>query len=192
MKTIIKQIEAYTFTELDESAKHNVIQWLNQYSDFDPSDYEGLINNEELKLKSYSIASWDTNPSDCRFGKVEFDIENLMADLSESIRDQRNLYRFANYYYHFGMDSVFAFTANRNYRNYRLDVVAESPNRANSKRIDSLVEKYREKLETHLRHCEYLAAKSIGAEVDYRWSEEYAKDTCEANEYLFDSSGHVI
>jgi hypothetical protein len=195
MKTITKQIEAYTFTELSESAKQNVINWLNQYPDFDPSDDEGLIDNESLKIKSYALASWDTNSIECRFGEIEFDIDSLIAELSESIRDQRNLYRCANIYYAKyveDMHTLFYTKKNHNYRNMRLDFEAESPCKIRSKRVDTLIEKYREKLENHLRHCEHLAAKSINAEVNYRYSEEYAKDTCEANEYLFDSNGHVI
>lgn len=195
MKTITKQIEAYTFTELDDSAKQNVIGWLNQYTDFDPNDDECLIDKEALHVKKYTIGTWDTNPIDCTFGEIDFDIDSLISELSESIRDQRNLYRCANIYYAKyieNMHTLFYTKQNHNYRNMRLYFEAESPCKIRSKRVDSLVEKYREKLENHLRHCEYLAAKAISAEIDYRYSEEYAKDTCEANEYLFDSKGNII
>jgi len=193
MKTITRQITAYTFNELDDSAKQNVIQWLNDGMYFDVSDYdECLIDNEALHIKEYTIGSWNTNPIECNFDHVEFNFDSLIPEISESIRDHRNLQRYARVFsYYSDIGSIFRTV--KTYRHSQIDVDADSASyNRRTKRIDALIEKYREKIENHLRHCEYLAAKAISAEIDYRYSEEYAKDTCEANKYLFDNNGHVL
>jgi hypothetical protein len=195
MKTITKQIEAYTFGELSNTAKHNVIQWINDGLYFNVNDYDKcLIDKQSLHIKEYTIGSWDTNPIECNFNHVEFNFDSLIPELSDSIRDQRNLQRYARAFsYYSDIGAIFRTVKNYNYRHSQIDIDADAASCAGrTRRIDALIEKYREKLENHLRHCEYLAAKAISAEIDYRYSEEYAKDTCEANEYLFDNKGHVL
>lgn len=193
MKTITKQIEAYTFNELSYSAKQNVFNWLNQYPDYNPNDDDGLLDNEVLHIKKYRIGTWDNNPIECTFDSIEFNFDSLITELCDSSRDLHNLKRYARAYsYYADIESIFRIVKNHNYRTIRLDIVADSPCRERTRRLDSLVEKYREKLENHLRHCEYLAAKAINAEIEYRYSDDYAADTCEANGYLFDVDGNII
>jgi len=196
MRTETIERPIYKFEELSDRAKEIAIQSIAPWDAFNPDEYSDcFIDTSANGIKSWSMGYWNTNPIEARFSRCDLDYDYLIANMSESLREQRNLYRIANhayYSYQWGMDHLFYTETNRNYRNTRLDICAESPCRDRSKRIDSLVEKYREKLESHLRDCEHTVAKAINADYEYQCSEENVRDLCECNGYEFTEDGELV
>lgn len=199
MRTETIERKVYKFEELSERAKESAIQSIAPWDDFSPTEYAELYgcysDATANGIKSWTLGYWDSNPIEARFKQCEFDYDYLIANISESIRDQRNLYRIAciNYPQHSeDMHTLFYTATNHNYRYTRLDICAESPCRDRSKRIDSLVEKYREKLEAHVRDCEHAVAKAINNDYEYQCSEEHVRELCECNGYEFTENGELV
>ncbi len=199
MRTDTIERKVYKFEELSEIAKERVIQSFAPWDDFSPTEYAELYgcysDATANGINSWSLGYWNTNPIEARFSKCDLDYDYLIANMSESLKEQRNLYRIAciDYPQHSeDMHTIFYTKVNHNYRITRLDLCSESPCRDRSRRIDSLVEKYREKLENHLRDCEHEVAKSINADYEYVCSEENIRELCTCNEYEFTEDGKLV
>ena len=196
MRTDTIERTLYKFEELSDRAKEQAIQSIAPWDYFNPYDYpDCYIDTSAHGIKSWVLGSWDTNPIEARFSECDFNYDYLIANMSESIREQRNLYRIAciDYPQHSeDMHTIYYTKTNYNYRDPRLDICAESPCRNRSKRVDSLVEKYREKLENHLRDCEHAVAKAITTDYEYQCSEENVHELCECNGYEFTENGELV
>lgn len=196
MRTETIERTIYKFDELSEQARDIAVQRLAPSDMFDPRDCpDCYIDAPAYGIESWTLGDWSNNPIEARFIKCELDYDYLIANMSESLREQRNLYRIAciDYPQHSeNMHKLFYTKTNHNYRNTRLDLCAESPCRDRSKRIDSLVEKYREKLEAHLRNCEHAVAKAINDDYEYQCSEDCVRELCECNGYEFTEDGELV
>jgi hypothetical protein len=191
---ITKEILAYRFEELSDRAKHNAMYAYP--SDFSIRDYdpENWIDMETSGIKNYKLASWDTNPIEATFSRISLDFDRLIAKHSESLRDQRNLYRIVKRFLDSdSMTDMFCCIQNLNYRDPIIEIEPDYVGHDRPcKRTDRLLNKYAEKLTEHVRDCEREVARSIAREYEYTCSEEYFQDIADANDYLFDENGNLI
>lgn len=199
MRTFTVEKTAYKFNELPERAKEHAREQFGIWfaESFDPNgdyDQECWLDCAVHGIKSYKIGSWDTNPINASFSAIDLDIDLLIARLSDSLKEQRNLYRIARAeYFHGALDSLLQVTtrAARSYYNGYITKV-EFDSFGLRPRIESLCEKYASRLSQHVADCEHAVARAISAEFDYTTSDEYAQEMAEANEYEFDEYGNLI
>ncbi len=198
MRIKIIEQKILKYDELSERAQQHVREKFAEWfaEDFDPNrnyDCECWIDLQEHSIKSYKIGSWGTNPVDTEFSEIDLDLDKLIARMSESLRDQRNLYRIARAeYFHGAIDSLLQ-VSTRRARGFGGGYITtiEFDSLGSRARIESLCEKYADKITDHVKDCEHKIARAISAEFDHVYSEEYARDMCDANEYEFDESGDL-
>lgn len=204
MKTITKQYEAYEFSELSDSAKDNVRSWFAETLDYEWWDFTlddfvskmdelGIeIDKERGKKNSYMIhfsgfysqgdgASFTAGMNVEKFLKSHKATKEYWLLYTNIIRDNIDLAAYVK-------ENGRYFSMIGDYDlNFYADVTDEKYNK---------IEKMAGKLaEFFLEKCRDYASdlyRDLENECDYLLSDESIVESCEANEYLFDSRGNIL
>lgn len=199
--------KGYKYEQLSDEAKSNVRSWLNgdnlYWEDYFQEDLASFINE---KLKSYNATSNDLKIDWDGYDRCTIDLKKgrsywpafdtilvdcakqVLKDLPTFKEDPTLLEDWAreaasDMYYSGGYFETYSGLNDIDgYDGYGLSY----------KISDLCTEAYEEKIKPILedvsRDCTNFAEK----QEEYFYSDEYAKETCDANEYLFDEDGNIL
>jgi len=208
---MIKVIKAdkkqkYTFDQLSKNAKQNVIDWIAE-NDFNDQDYwndefQRILSTE---FKSYEISindlniNWDSYERasvGLKQGKIWPAFKTILVDCAKQVL--KDLPTFQNksetlddwaaeaasdMYWDNGYFTFYSGLSDIDgYDGYQLsEKIADLCNNA-----------YEEKIEPILENISHTFTAAVSNYNDMLYSEQYAKEVCDANEYLFDENGYLL
>ncbi len=201
MRTITKEITLYTFGELSDAAKETARDWYRQDIEFDAecvldscNDAARLlgitIDRPRGRRTGYAV-DWDTNPIGAAFvgswSARECYPEKLRAEFPQdetlhAIADQlgKVAAAFEDAYASCGAGPYYAQTVDAELGEYCDDSDAAADT---DSYVDNIVDA--------LQSFAHWIGRSVAAEMDYQYSDEYVDESIAANEYEFTADGEV-
>ena len=201
-------IKGYTFDQLSESAKNKVREWIAENEIYSTDEYYW---NEEFsyilteKYSDYNIMLHDLNVDWDSYGRCSVKLkqgkiwpafESILVNCAKQVL--KDLPTFHNkpelledWSRETGSDmywdnGYFTFYSGMNdidgYDGYQLsEKIADLCNNA-----------YEEQIEPVLQNIAHDFQKAVDDFNEYSYSDEFVKETCDANEYLFDENGNLL
>ena len=203
MKIITKTIEAYTYDELNDEAKTKVKQWLLDDDLRNELFYEDVMEylaahfpRSDLKVK-YSLSYCQGDGLNI-YGEL-----NLLDFLEIWQADENDKYTMANYLskitykYFFEKAQHYCYSCKfMDARNidYTIDEFLSAlwDNQCNAVWDEEIIRKFFVDMITHFEKLDKQFEKEGYIEYLCEMSEEDARETCEANDYMFDIDGNII
>jgi len=196
------QINVYTYDQLDHAAQDRVRIWVNENDDW---WYEHIIDwrKEEANKRGayinhvYFCASHTQGDYAAMEGQVDV-IEWLCAsdDASEAELGQRlQAYRDKDLIW----DDMATLQSGRGWQDITChlqgidtDYITEEEDGVSPEQFSRDLEQVEEVFGQSIRNYNHDTLRMLYKELDYLYSDEYVKEMCEANEYLFDEYGNLI
>lgn len=195
------QVNAYTYDQLDEAAQDRVRMWINEVEYW---WYEDIIDwrKEEANKRGahidaiYFSAGYSQGDYAAMEGQVDVIEWLCTGDASEAELGQRlQAYRDKDLIW----DDMATLRDNRGWQDIvchlqgiDADDIVEEEDGVSPEQFSRDLEQAEDYFEQSIRDFNHDTLRMLYDELDYLYSDEYIKEVCEANEYLFDEYGDLI
>lgn len=197
-------VKAYRFEELSDKGKEKVVSWLND-GVMDTDSYECEVDNTKDDLKELGYEDIDIKWSGF-YSQGDGAAITCNTDVVTFIKRNKWAKKYASLYYWAQKEKMYIGVKQQSYSRYNhentlyseyesaeddLYGYEESGFNVSPKAFEQLKSCAADFLEEVKTKSQELFSR-LQKECDYHYSEEYIKDMCDANEYIFDEYGKPI
>lgn len=201
--------KGYKYEQLSDNAKEKVRQWLNQEDDWSEQEYKDEFSSIlESKFKEYGITLQDIDYDFDNYNRcTKLDLKEgrkywpafknilvecakqVLKDLPKFVENPDILEDWAT-----EAASDMYYDGNGRFDTYSglVDIDGYDGYGLSYKISDLCDEAYENQIKPVLEKIQIAFEKAVNDHIDYQWSDEYAQEVCDANEYLFDEDGNVL
>ena len=194
MKTITREYKIYKYTELSKEAKEKVKENFGQSECFWTDDtiksFQELFNScDNISLDDYSLGDYQS------YARVSFtysEIEEMTGKRAMAWIENNLLYNIRVSYY--GQKRKELRQYGKYYYAGKIKPCPFTGYCSDDDFLESLLNDIKEgsTLKDAFENLASVCQKLIQSEIEHQYSEEYAKDTCEANDYIFLEDGTMF